>query len=203
VTPPSLTIIQPMAPSPTPVEEPLYGPGSSTGNYYTDAATVTAVQKKLKALGYYPYSVDGKYGPNTDAAILNYSGQHGPPDDALLQKLGLREEIKFDDDEADSAKIQAATATTPAQVQVVAAKVENLTKNSSPEVKAQAQQAKQAAATAVTPTQVQQAKQQVQQVISNAQAEQGMPGWKIGLIAGGVAAGSALLFGVISLFRRK
>jgi hypothetical protein len=206
VTPPALTVtpfLQPAAAPQPLVDDALYGPGSSSGTYYTDKATITAVQKKLQQLGYFNGTVDGKFGPQTNAAIKNYSGKDGPPDDDLLKKLGLSKEIAFDDSEVDSMKVQAANAATPAQVQVVAAKVEQLTQGSSPEVRAQAQAAKSAAAVAVTPQQVEQAKKQMRVVLEKAQSERKLPGWKIGLIAAGSAVGAAGLFGLVSLLRRK
>jgi peptidoglycan hydrolase-like protein with peptidoglycan-binding domain len=54
---------------------------------YTDKATIKAVQKKLASIGYFHGVVDGKFGPVTNAAIVNFSGRNGPPDDALLLKL--------------------------------------------------------------------------------------------------------------------
>jgi peptidoglycan hydrolase-like protein with peptidoglycan-binding domain len=71
-----------------PAADPNYGP-AGPGASYTDAATITAVQKKLESRGYFHGVVDGKFGPVTEAAIFNFSGQHGPPDDALLTTLGI------------------------------------------------------------------------------------------------------------------
>ncbi len=175
----------------------MYGPGSSSGTYYTDKATVTAVQKKLKSLGYFNGNVDGIYGPLTNAAIKNYSGKDGPPDDALLDKLGLRNQVAFSDDEVDSMVVQAKTASTPAQVQVVAAKVTNL---APPELKQEAQAAQFAAATAVTPQQVEQSKKLTMAVLTKMKP---MPAWKVGVIATGSACGAAALIGAIMLLRRK
>jgi peptidoglycan hydrolase-like protein with peptidoglycan-binding domain len=205
VTPPTVTTspyLQSEQPVQPLVDGALYGPGSSSGTVYTDKATITAVQKKLKALGFFHGTVDGKYGPLTNAAIKNYSGKDGPPDDALLDKLGLRSELSFSDEEADSMKVAVASASTPAQVQTIAAKIENLTVRSSPQVRAQARAVKQAADTAVTPQQVEQVKKQAQVVIEKAQSERGVAGWKVGLIAGGVALGVGLIAGGIALARR-
>jgi peptidoglycan hydrolase-like protein with peptidoglycan-binding domain len=66
---------------------PMYGPSMSSGQVYTDKATITAVQKKLASIGYFNGVVDGKFGPVTEAALFNFSGQHGPPDGAVITKL--------------------------------------------------------------------------------------------------------------------
>ncbi len=68
--------------------DPNYGPAGA-GALYTDAATITAVQKKLESLGYFHGVVDGKFGQVTEEAIFNFCGQHGPPDDVVLAKLGI------------------------------------------------------------------------------------------------------------------
>jgi len=66
---------------------PMYGPSMSSGQVYTDKATITAVQKKLASIGYFNGVVDGKFGSVTEAALFNFSGQHGPPDGAVITKL--------------------------------------------------------------------------------------------------------------------
>ena len=178
---------------------------------YTDTATITAVQNKLKALGYFNGKVDGKFGPITDAAILSYSGQHGPPNTALLTKLGLVSDISFSDDEADSMVVETSQANTPAQVQIVAAKVENLAADAPPDVQAQVNDAKQAAATATTPAEVEVAKDKVQQAIKKVrQSKAGflsinVPGinrplWQVGA---GVLGLSVVSFGVYIIFRNR
>jgi hypothetical protein len=176
--------------------DPLYGPGSSSGTYYTDKATITAVQKKLKSLGYFHGTVDGVYGSVTNAAIKNYSGKDGPPDDALLQKLGLSKEIAFTDAEADSMIVKAKTATTPAQVQIVIAEVEKRAANASPEVKAKLAEAKKAAAGASTPAELEAAKAKAETAITTASSWWQQPAWvggwerwKVALAAGGGGAG--------------
>jgi peptidoglycan hydrolase-like protein with peptidoglycan-binding domain len=57
------------------------------GDVYTDKETITAVQKKLAAIGYFRKTVDGVYGPDTEAALFLFSGQHGPPNGAVIIKL--------------------------------------------------------------------------------------------------------------------
>lgn len=172
-------------------ESPLYGPGSSSGRYYTDKETITAVQKKLEQLGYFHGVVDGVYGSVTNAAIRNYSGKDGPPDDELLRKLGLSKSITFTDDDVDSMIVQAGNAQTPAQVQLVASKVKNLSENASPDVKAQVTDAQNAAQRAVTPTEIAAAKKKVQDAA--AKLKKGLPAWKVGLIAGGAGLGVILI----------
>jgi peptidoglycan hydrolase-like protein with peptidoglycan-binding domain len=178
-------------------------PAQGVGPTYTDKDTITAVQKKLKALGYFPYTVNGKFGPQTDAAILHYTAsygpaQHGPPNDALLARLGLSSTVSFSDDEVDTMVVQAKTATTPAQVKIVAAKIEQL---APPELKQEAAAAVQAAATASTPVQQQAAQVQVQAVAEKVQAAKGMPAWKIGVIAAGSAVAVGLVVGLITRIR--
>lgn len=205
VTPPSYVSTQSPV-SESPILEygpPLSGAGSPVR--YTDKPTITAVQKKLASLGYFNGVVDGIYGPQTNAAIKNYSGKDGPPDDALLQKLGLVKGIAFLDEEVDSMKVQAKSASSPAEVKVVAAKVEKLVTDSPglpPEIKREAQQATLAAQTAATPAQAADAKQKVEAVIAKIPSQK-MPGWKIGVIAAGAAVGLGALFGGISLLRRS
>lgn len=178
--------------------EQYFGPGGA-GPVYTDKATITAVQKALEKKGYFHGTVDGKFGPITEAAIFNFSGQHGPPDDAVLLKLGVKppgaKSVSFSDDEVDSFVVQAKTATTPAQVQIVAAKIENL---APPELKQEAAAAKQAAATATTPEQVTAAKLRVEAVTQKMRP--GMATWKIGLIAGGAGV---LALSILALVARR
>lgn len=210
VTPPSYVSTQgPVASSPIlEYGPPLSGAGSPMR--YTDKPTITAVQKKLKALGFFPYTVDGRFGPQTDSAILNYTAsygpaQHGPPDDALLKKLGLAQGIAFLDEEVDSMKVQAKSASSPAEVKVVAAKVEKLVSDSPalpPEIKKQAQEATLAAQTASTPAQAAAAKEKVEAVIAKIPSQK-MPAWQIGLIAAGAAVGLGALLGGISMLRRS
>jgi len=156
----------------------------AAGAVYTDRATVLAVQKALEKKGYFHGVVDGKYGSVTNAAILNFSGQPGPPNDELLLKLGVKppgaKSVSFADDEVDSMVVQAKTAKTPAQVQIVAAKIEDL---APPELKAQAASARQEAARATTPEQVAKAQMKVTAVAEA--MKPGMPAWKIALIAVG------------------
>lgn len=212
VTPPSYTsTTSPVAPS-SPILEygpPLSGAGSPVR--YTDKPTITAVQKKLKALGFFPNTVDGRWGPQTDAAILHYTAsygpaQHGPPDDALLKKLDLAQGIAFTDDEVDSMQVQAKSASSPAEVKVVAAKIEKLVDESPglpPAIKQEAKQAQAAAQTATTPAQVEQAKKQTQVVLEKIEATQKMPAWKIGAIAGGAVLGVGALFGLVAFARSR
>lgn len=187
--------LPPLVPPPAPV----YGPASSPGTYYTDKTTITAVQKKLEQLGYFHGVVDGKFGPVTEAAIFNFSGQHGPPDDAVLAKLGLSKSVSFDDAEVDSMIVQAKTATTPAQVKVVAAKIEKLAENAPPAVKQEIAAAKQEAAAATTPEQAAAAGAKLAN--ATAKLKSGMPGWQIGLIVGGI--GTVLLSVMTFLIVRK
>lgn len=71
-----------------PVDGPEFGPAAG-GKHYTDAPTILAVQKRLNALGF-PCKVDGKFGPETEGALFKFSGQHGPPDDDILDRLGVK-----------------------------------------------------------------------------------------------------------------
>lgn len=203
VTPPSMSWTSPSAPAPAPTPaapDPFFGPSMSSGTVYTDAPTIRAVQKKLAALGYFHGTVDGKFGPQTESALFNFSGQHGPPDDVVLGKLGLRGEVSFTDDEVDSMVVQAKTATTPAQVQVIAAKIDKLTANAPNDVKAEVAAAKQAAAQAKTPEQAQAASEQLQKATTKLKK---WPAWKIAAVAGGSAAGVGLLLGLVTLLRRR
>ena len=74
-------------------DDPEFGPGTG-GTHYTDKKTITEVQQKLEQLGYFHGVVDGKYGPVTEAAIFNFSGVHGPPDDAVLAKIRSAAAVK-------------------------------------------------------------------------------------------------------------
>ncbi len=202
VTPPSyVSTMSPVAPS-SPILEygpPLSGAGSPVR--YTDKTTVMAVQKKLQKLGYFHGVVDGIYGPVTAAAIKNYSGKDGPPDDALLAKLGLKQEMTaFEDEVIESTVLQTKQAQTQPQVKAAADQTVAL---APPKLQQEAAKAQQAAAMASTPQQVAQAKQQVQTVIEKIKAERPMPGWKVGVIAASSAVGVAALFGLVTLLRRK
>lgn len=66
-----------------------YGPGAG-GTMYTDAATIRAVQTKLKSLGYFSGNADGIFGTATEAALFKFSDKHGPPDEITLAKLGIK-----------------------------------------------------------------------------------------------------------------
>src|SRR5687767_13024393 len=64
-----------------------FGPG--TGNIYTDAGTVRAVQQLLAARGH-KVAVDGVFGAATEAALRAETGISGPPNDASLAKMGIK-----------------------------------------------------------------------------------------------------------------
>ena len=70
-----------------PIEQ--YGP--SAGGIYTDAGTIRAVQQALlaKGLSVGKGGADGKWGVDTEAARYKFGGVHGPPDDAMLARLGV------------------------------------------------------------------------------------------------------------------
>ena len=189
----------------------ILGAGASgpSGARYTDKPTVRAVQTKLRERGFFPkqYTIDGVYGNDTDSAIYNFTGSygpayHGPPDDALLAKLGIpkmsaaAKEVSFSDAEADSMIVQAKTATTPAQVQVVLAKVEEKAKDAPPEVKKEIAEAKKAASEAKTPEQMEKAKEKAVGIVGK--MKKGMPAWQIALIASGSAVGLGLAFWLVA-----
>lgn len=66
-----------------------------TGWFALNGDEIEAVQEALKRAGYDPGAVDGKYGRLTDAALTAYQSANaleiGPPDDATLKSLGVRE----------------------------------------------------------------------------------------------------------------
>ena len=192
---------------------PMYGPG--VGAMYTDKATITAVQKKLKSLGFFPYTVDGRFGKDTNAAIFNYTAtygppQNGPPDDALLVKLGLRGAPAISPAAQAmlaTADKQAAQATTSAQLQAAVAQAASAAAAASapPEARAQVAAAQQAAAAATTPAQVEAVKEQVQAAIDKVEmstspqfwkreAFMGLPVWQVAAGAGGTLAILGLAF---------
>jgi hypothetical protein len=204
VTPPSYTSSLPTpAPAPiAPAPAPFYGPGDASMTYYTDKASITAVQKKLTSMGYYHGDITGKWDEQLDAAVYNATGMHGPPNDAIMKKLGLATSVDFTDDQVDSMVVQAKTATTPAQVQVVVAKVENLTKDAPDDVKSDVAAAKQAAAIAKTQADLDAAKKQLADALEKLRPQK-WPAWKIATVAGASVAGVGLLFGLVALARRK
>lgn len=67
-----------------------FGPGSG-GTHYTDSATIKSVQQALISKGFSvgKDGADGKFGPDTEAALYKFGGIHGPPDDAMLSRLGV------------------------------------------------------------------------------------------------------------------
>lgn len=68
-----------------------FGPGAG-GTMYTDAPTIRAVQQALISKGFSvgKEGADGKFGPDTEVALFKFSGQHGPPNDDVLSKLGVK-----------------------------------------------------------------------------------------------------------------
>src|SRR5947207_2473029 len=73
-------------------ESAQFQPAAPPGNYYTDAATVRAVQTALKGSGVDPGPIDGKFGPRTFAAVerFNHTPGDGYIDDVVLENLGVR-----------------------------------------------------------------------------------------------------------------
>lgn len=66
----------------------------SVGQTYTDSVTVRAVQTALKSKGFDPGTIDGKYGPHTEAAIKKMQlsasmPQTGVIDYGVLMALGV------------------------------------------------------------------------------------------------------------------
>lgn len=66
-----------------------FGPGTG-GTHYADPATIMTVQMQLKRMGYYNGSITGTLDAATEKALFIVTGQHGPPDDAALAKIGVR-----------------------------------------------------------------------------------------------------------------
>jgi hypothetical protein len=73
-----------------PLDPGEFGPASG-GTYYTDVPTIKAVQQALIAKGFSvgKDGADGKFGPDTEAALFAFGGVHGPPDGAMLARLGV------------------------------------------------------------------------------------------------------------------
>ena len=59
------------------------GPGGA-GGLFTDHNTILAAQKALKVRGIDPGPLDGVFGTKTEAALFQFSGEHGPPSAATL-----------------------------------------------------------------------------------------------------------------------
>jgi len=194
------------------------------GDVYTDKETITAVQKKLAAIGYFRKTVDGVYGPDTEAALFLFSGQHGPPngaviiklfsgqngpaDPALLKRLGLSPSSgalpplipppsQATIDAAVAAAKQADQAQTAPQAQAAATQmtVAASAPNVPPEVKAQAVQVQKEAAQAVTPAQIEAVKDKLQSV-AEAIRSANKPGMATWKIAA-IAGGSAVGVGLL------
>jgi peptidoglycan hydrolase-like protein with peptidoglycan-binding domain len=56
---------------------------------YTDSATVTSVQKALKARGFDPGKIDGVMGPNTEQAITAFQAANGLPPSGVIDSTVL------------------------------------------------------------------------------------------------------------------
>lgn len=106
--------------------------------------------------------------------------------------------VNFSDDEADTLVVEAKSASTPAHIQTVAAKVENVSADAPSEVRAEVADAKQAAASAKTPAEVSVAKDKVQKAIKSVQKSKAgflktnvpglnYPAWQVGLGAVGLS----------------
>ena len=169
---------------------------------YTDTATVTAVQRGLIVSGYKlpKYGADGNYGDETAAAIRKFQKDAGVAVTgkidyyvvSALKNKGLAaapQKISFEDEVITSTLAQTKSATTAPEVKAAAAKVVQISTDSSvpPEVKAEAAAAQQAALSAVTMEQIKAAAAQLQAVTEKVKASKGMATWKIALIASGSA----------------
>lgn len=82
----------------------------SAGTTYTDYATVSAVQKALKARGFDPGAVDGIYGPKTQKAIKAMQAVLGVPQEGIID-YGVLMALKV---QAPGAKPKKAPASVPA-----------------------------------------------------------------------------------------
>ena len=70
-------------PSPTPSPTPAYNVPSRTLRDGDSGEDVKSVQNRLKALGYYTGTVDGKYGTGTLAAVTAFQTQNGLTSDGV------------------------------------------------------------------------------------------------------------------------
>jgi peptidoglycan hydrolase-like protein with peptidoglycan-binding domain len=180
---------------------------------YTDTATVTAVQRGLMASGYKlpKYGADGTYGEETATAIRKFQKDAGVAVTgkidyyvvAAFKNKGLAaapQKISFDYDVITRTLAQAKSATTAPEVKAAAAKVVQISTDSSvsPEVKAEAAAAEQAALSAVTVEQIKAAAAQLQAVAEKVKSSKRMATWKIALLAGGSAVGVGFAFWLVA-----
>lgn len=171
---------------------------------YTDSATVTQVQAQLHALSLNshnpsldPGKIDGKIGPNTNAAVAAFNVAYGWPTDGSSITDGTLVALKRPDviDPAGYAAQQAAAsadaASTPTQVQSAAAQLSLLTGISSPAIQSAIASAQNAAITAKTPAEVADAKVKIKAAAHQAQGSSLAPTLAI------VGAGALALTGII------
>ncbi len=171
-----------------------------------------SVQKQLYALSVAtstpsldPGTIDGKVGPHTNAAVAVFNTKYGWPTDGSKITAGTLDALKRPDVvdpagyAAQQAALDAAAATTPAQVQAAAAK---LSASVTPEIQAAATAAHAMALAATTPAQVQAAKAQVQAVAAQ-QVKAGASDTPWGTIAllGGLSV--VILGGLVVLLKKS